>query len=486
MKLFFSLWMIFILNIFSATAQNYQTVNSGAPRFFIDTTGYIRAINMDSVQFSGTDSLLFPFKTARDTMSIQFSVGCIDGYGPSWIGHTVIIRSDGINIFLNKDNDSIFFDTQAQPGNSWTIFTFQNSNYIEATVLTVAYIPVLATNDSVKYISLQAKDFSGNNISHSMNGKQFALSMNYGFVQLYDFYFFPDYNSPYANANKFKLSTDHVPTIGEINNFDVGDEFETHSYITWPTTNPGSYSRTIILSKNLNAAGDTICYDVSSRQVNYWVVWNPSPHLDSSVSTGTNSICYTNLNDPYYVGMPEQSLDVMTGWHQFVMYHNSDYCSKIRISDEWGWNSWDVGDSCLFGNYFEPPTNNFIRIAGCLPNLFYHGDPMSSYQTSLTYMKKDSCIYGYPYLWTDVYEALNNSRIIIYPNPVSSEIIIESAGNKTYHLEMYNLTGKSVLSEYYFETQKQIISVNHLPNGIYFLKISDENNFEFRKVIVSH
>jgi len=488
MKAACTFYLAIILNIFSLMAQNYQTVNSGAPRFFIDTTGYIRAIKMDSAGVSGSDSLLYPFKTARDTLSISFSIGCIDGYGPSWIGHTVIIRTNGTNIFLNKENDSIYFNTQAQTGNSWTLYTFQNGDYVEATVLSVAYVQVLASSDSVKYISLQVKDFAGNNIIHPLNGKQFILSKDNGLVQLYDFYFFPDYNSFDANSNKFVLSNDHIPTIGEINDFDVGDEFETRSYICTPPGNPGRYVRYILLSKNVSPAADTICYHFFTREVAYWVDWNPTPHLDSLVTIGVIDTCVTNLNSPWINGMPEQSLGVTTGWHQFKMFRNNMYCGKIRIVNESGWNFWNTTDSCLVSNNFEPHYISSTMITGCYPSLFLNSYPAMMYcaETYLTYMKKDICIYGVPYLWTSANEVFVPNGIAIYPNPAFSELIIEMPFSNSFRIEIFNMTDKIVHTENFFGNQKQSIPVENLPNGVYFLKITSQQGTSFKKIIISH
>lgn len=87
---------------------------------------------------------------------------------------------------------------------------------------------------------------------------------------------------------------------------------------------------------------------------------------------------------------------------------------------------------------------------------------------------------------------LNNSaesKLYISPNPASANCLIKFAPNKKTQIEIYNSKGIIINS---FETKNENNSINwetnHLPNGIYFVKLYTENgkSSEVEKVIVQH
>ncbi len=63
-------------------------------------------------------------------------------------------------------------------------------------------------------------------------------------------------------------------------------------------------------------------------------------------------------------------------------------------------------------------------------------------------------------------------ELSIYPNPTSKNLLISSRF-KIKQIRIYDLQGKLVLS---FKNTVQIIDVSSLNNGLYVLKIIDENN----------
>ena len=70
----------------------------------------------------------------------------------------------------------------------------------------------------------------------------------------------------------------------------------------------------------------------------------------------------------------------------------------------------------------------------------------------------------------------------IYPNPVTNELIIEIQGNnKTLNYEIVNSLGQVVYKGSLVE--KTIVQLNSFGQGIYIIKIENENTFEFMKII---
>src|ERR1035438_3290135 len=81
-------------------SQNYKTIQPDSERYFrTDSSGYIRAIKIDSVAISGNDTFNFNFNAPVDTSVMH---QCIDPYGTSWIGSQTIIQPDGMNIYYTE------------------------------------------------------------------------------------------------------------------------------------------------------------------------------------------------------------------------------------------------------------------------------------------------------------------------------------------------------------------------------------------------
>jgi hypothetical protein len=73
----------------------------------------------------------------------------------------------------------------------------------------------------------------------------------------------------------------------------------------------------------------------------------------------------------------------------------------------------------------------------------------------------------------------------IYPNPVSKEMIIGSAGFRYNKVEIIDIMGKTVFCRLTAHEPELHIPVN-LPNGTYIVKISNGNQFQLKKIIIDN
>lgn len=85
----------------------------------------------------------------------------------------------------------------------------------------------------------------------------------------------------------------------------------------------------------------------------------------------------------------------------------------------------------------------------------------------------------------------NITNIKLSPNPVHDEIMVDLELNETsnYALSVVDVMGRTLLTnEKRFERGLNSIpiSLGHLPNGIYFLKISSESSSLTKKIVVQH
>ena len=73
-------------------------------------------------------------------------------------------------------------------------------------------------------------------------------------------------------------------------------------------------------------------------------------------------------------------------------------------------------------------------------------------------------------------------------NPVSEQIHMTfGAHGSSLHIQLYSILGKSILKDRVnpYETKKDIV-VSHLPEGIYFLKVSNGKQIIMKKIIIEH
>jgi hypothetical protein len=78
---------------------------------------------------------------------------------------------------------------------------------------------------------------------------------------------------------------------------------------------------------------------------------------------------------------------------------------------------------------------------------------------------------------------INNDKIIVYPNPVSNEIIIRSADFRYNKVEIIDIMGNTVLHRLTAYESELHIPVS-LSNGMYILKISNDKQFQLKKIVI--
>jgi CubicO group peptidase (beta-lactamase class C family) len=87
------------------------------------------------------------------------------------------------------------------------------------------------------------------------------------------------------------------------------------------------------------------------------------------------------------------------------------------------------------------------------------------------------------YQTSETENGISNIKINIYPNPTNNRIISIDAFSLISNIEIYNEEGKKVYSEVPSTTTFSI-DLNHLPCGMYFLKVYSNHNVEHRKIVL--
>lgn len=81
-------------------------------------------------------------------------------------------------------------------------------------------------------------------------------------------------------------------------------------------------------------------------------------------------------------------------------------------------------------------------------------------------------------------EGVSETNVNIYPNPVSSELIISSTDFQYNKIEIFDAMGRMVMSRATAGEGVLRVPVD-LPDGMYFVKISNKTQYQFKKIIVA-
>ena len=204
------------------TAQNYRNICS--PGNMIYRSGeQFKEIRVDSVQPLGNnDSLFITFPTIRNTGS-----SCYDTTGGSILGRRILAIHDGTFLFFNYLQDTICIRTQAALNESWKLVNLPDKSYLEATLTTIAVDTFAAVPDSVKVITIQAKDSLGQNIVNLNNGKEVNLSKSFGFTRIFDLDMFPWDSFQYTLAGRTNPGMGiQAPGKIQVYDYNIGDIFQ--------------------------------------------------------------------------------------------------------------------------------------------------------------------------------------------------------------------------------------------------------------------
>ena len=152
-------------------------------------------------------------------------------------------------------------------------------------------------------------------------------------------------------------------------------------------------------------------------------------------------------------------------------------------------------DSCVVRSLFDPCCYTETYIDGCGGPYFTWSDWFgTTIECDLLYFNKKGDVWGEPIandcedLLSDVTEnpRLNNS-ILVYPNPFSAKINIESEDNRfrIKEIKLLDIHANLIIKIELLESN-YTISPKVLSNGVYILEIQMENGNVIRKKVIKN
>ncbi len=482
------LYLLILFTPLILPAQNWQNICSPGTTIFNRYDLQQRGIRWDSIYSPGTeDTTYFSFPNVQEFGAID----CIDTTDSGILGDKVVKKGNGLFWLFNRNNDTIFFSTMALVNDTWEMFHLDYGEYIQATVLYQYNDTVLGIVDSVKLVQLQAKDSNQVNISHIFNQKIILLSQQYGFARIYDLRNFPSDTNTYLLAGK----TD--PALGiqqvswtEVITFDVGDEFHFYKvgqgYGGWASDN--------IIEKVLEKiqyGSDSVDYYIERCEewVSYGVGgpvfwWEHDTSWVRYQFWGVNPLSsFDQVPQSFYPNSPVKA-------HKYNWFYNHYKGRRVKEIVYDYYKYIDTLSCWVIKNWYQYPiiTRRFGEGLGCTYE-YERGFSFPSdysWEESLVYYKKGSETWGTP-ISTDCTTLVpiedtptQQNEILIYPNPASTYITIEKAGEG--HLSILNLNGQILITRQITESKTQI-DVSRLPSGVYILKLVGRTGVRVSKFV---
>jgi hypothetical protein len=469
----------FFLFVFSTgSAQNYQTVYTNNTSHFssIDAThpGRIlfNTIHIDSVASSTNFDFFWNFVNLQDSVNRS----CFPANRTTWIGGIITSSYMGYDVYYNSSWEVISIQFMWSPLNyTWHIYNYSNGDYIEGEITSISNETFIGITDTVKTITLTAKDSIGNTISNPLNGKQLKISKNHGWVQLLAFRYFPTDTVIHTLAGLENESAGiQNLTARDIFDFDIGDEFH---YDDFQQTSAPVWARhrsiDRVLSKNYSSGNDTV----------YYTIDRCARHEFQNFSTYNVYASHDTLIDAYQ--LTSSSLD--------------DYSWQFHTPNGFGDGYLDFYKDTTYYGRVKKQTHYYYTQTG--PNSCYEmavgfcvfqdrtyakglgwiwENDITCSSGGLVYYKKGSEEWGTPLscsvLMSNESITFKNNLISVYPNPTPSNSPITFTfpiSTLNRELLIHDITGKEI-TRYSLPANSTTQQI-HLPQmhaGLYVARMS--------------
>jgi hypothetical protein len=484
------LFAALLFSTIAATAQNFS-IFERSKCYFFQQNSIVFGVKSDSVEILAVGDTVCHFFTMfwEEPFNTQ---NCLDLYGGTLFGKKAILTTDSSLILITKTSDSVILKPKAAVGDSWIAYRWPNQDLmIKATVSSQGPQNVLGAMDEVKSIVLSVQDGANQVVaSDPFNGKVLELSQNYGLLNIFDFYHFPNDTSLYSLVEVTPVADYRKSVVKRIFDFNVGDEFHTDyrnfNYLGYQMLN-GQEEQLMkrVISKTTYTPDTAITYSFERCAVT-------KIYLDSQITTthtyDTISVTYSyqNFANSALFQMPFQTFPVANGWynnkinHQSLSNNQRTYAYPDRVDVMFSDTCWryicaDPGPGVttymegLGGPYYE--------------NLGGWGVPSNSHK--LVYYQKGETTWGTPIapnclsLINDVQELKSSESVVnVYPNPAMNKVFVDlqnfDSGNVT--LELFSMEGRLLLEQSVVPNSVSEIDLQSLSSGMFVLKIRDKNH----------
>lgn len=453
--------------------EPYETWTSNNDGFY-DYDTVLVAYRIDTTRIVDGDSTFVFNPMRRNLFNRQRTEALYYCDSTHWLGKSVNVTTDGLEVYQNGANESIYYNTLARPGDRWLFCDNAEWGQFYATIDTMTEVrTVLGTTDTIYTIHLTLEDISGSRIPHALDDTEIKVSMNHGFIQTIDHFHFPH------DTNSFSLCGTSYPRMGitdlsycDVYDMSVGDEFH---YIY---TNTGSniYNQPRIVridsfyidgSEKVFVQSEQTCTGDSAK------IQRTEIRVDTTREAQV--LPFENMNRHYiHNGLQRIEFEFCAAFNLFDTIYSSDSCTYCS-TDGNSYSDFSFGE-CMGKNYE-------YHFYGSTP----HYDLYSV--TRLVYFKKGDHAVGdsvtLPACESGVVDIRSVDHLLLYPNPALEEITFDFHSHQHTSLRLLNADGR-LIREIPINPERTWLTehIGDFASGIYFAVFSNEKGMTLSRKFI--
>jgi len=267
-----------------------------------------------------------------------------------------------------------------------------------------------------------------------------------------------------------------ILTIGQVYDFNIDDEFQYCHYDNEFYYHFPNATRCKVIDKYYSDLNDTVFYLCHFN--NYRSKYNPVPypHMDYFLESYTDTLYYTNLDTLINAQFQNWPIDTSAERPTDTLYYSSQMCNRLVY--KYTRYTGSAFEGCSYEYEFGQGLGMVEAVYQC------PAGPEGDFENYLTYYKKGSIECGtYDSTAMSIMESVNpNDRIVIYPNPASTEIHIKVRFSKSNRISIFNTTGNMILSSAVYKNNVTI-DISLIPDGLYFILVENDSRNYYSKFI---
>lgn len=451
--------LFFLLFSGSLFAQNYNPFpNPNDTLVFANAQDTLRQVKIDSFFTAGAKTTYYLGKEwAAYPDSTQYSHCFFSAQNDGWMGAKIV---DSANIITFESNAmSLWIDKNQPLGGSMFLGTFKRLG--EIFQIHVALDSMTATGgDSLKHFSFRI-DTSGHTVAQNL---RFTLGKNSGILA------WPDFLDTkfvdrlefgiYKPENFTRISQSALLTVGDIYDWQVGDEFHYNYQISSQFSSYWGASILKIISRKIVA--DSLVYEI---------------HYQDSQNSGipdtiVQSYHYENVFPLSFEGPQLMVIhnQLFHFWNEEAIHINNILNGRDGISlNDTKLSNWVIPVTCYgdrgLGTYLAK--HEFAKGIGEIKSESTdYTSPTSYHLRELVYYKKGAETWGTPVtINVGVDEFDERKKLIIFPNPATG--VVQFSEPLSAEALLYNSSGVLIKE---LKRDQPSFDTSDLKPGLYFIK----------------
>ncbi|MEM6343899.1 MAG: T9SS type A sorting domain-containing protein [Bacteroidota bacterium] len=473
---------------YTLSAQDYRLFFKERNTFFEEGN---KAFSLDSIEIAGIDEIWHNYEAkpvCRGDWTDEDS---------SMIWLTEPFTYDSIignYHFLNRDSDTIVFQSQASLDERWVLFRFPDSSYIEARVQAVEAESFLDIKDSVKKAVLQLYSANGDSLASEWNSTLVQWSQSLGVVHFFNVYKFPKEKELFPVIG---LSNPRIG-FGGLTDSDFGDLKVGTIWQLWSNSSGRYYEVNTYSSFEILSLLGNDQYMVR-RQMGRSNYQNPDGGQETIDTTYSDTTLIMDLAVPR---LGEEELPFRESEDGFIRYRYQGSIGRWQKNIQYAippnQSYWQQTNSPCITWYPGNEDIYYNNLIEGLPILFSSrsggmGQHVYSGSTRIRYLKDEIGEFGQmvdfqpfiDYVAVDPPTPIPTQPLVdlatLYPNPVQEELnfwVDEQKYEGPIIMTIYNIYGQQVLSR---ELEVDIpINLTRLAPGIYQVYMFHSNDLIFQ------